>query len=152
MELETAARKHLLDKVTITTLVGQRVWKFRPQEPLEGTGHAGIVVVRRGQWTKPTHNSQEYPMLVVECYADHSRAADGEALKDDAEERCYQVGREVDRVLHQVDREHRHWPEGDTDGLYVIGSFRGSEPSDPADKFGVKCVRLTFDVQVFHSG
>lgn len=151
MELETAARKHLLDFDSIRVLVKDRVWKYRPEEALEGTGQAAIVVRRSGNWTKPGRNSQEYPILVVECYADASRNPNAEMMQDDAEARCYQLAREVDRVLHQLGGQHRHWPEDDPDeGLYVIGCFRGSEATEPADKHGVKVVRMTFDVQVFH--
>lgn len=150
MELETAARKRLLQSSAVKNLVSQSVFKFKLEEPVEGTGRAALVVNRRGGWTTPTHNSQEYPVLVVECYADASTSPEGNRDVDDAATRAVQLSREVDRWLHQVDREHRYWPDDDPEGLYVIGCFRGSEPSEPADKHGVKVVRNVYHMQVFH--
>jgi len=150
MEIETAARKQLLGKSSVTNLVGGRVWKFKLEEPLEGTGNCAVVVRRGGGWVKPGKNSQEYPILVVECFADHSRDSAGNPVKDDRDERVMQLVREVDRVLHQVDREHRYWPEGDESGLYVIGCFRSAEPEGPVEKHGVAAARVVYDVQVFH--
>ena len=150
MEIETAARKHLLNQGNVTNLVSKRVWKFGEHEPLENTGLAALVLRRNTGWTKPGRGSQEYPMLVIECLSDWSRTPEGQVIKDDAADRAYAVYREVDRILHQVDREVRYWPEGDKDGLLVLGCFRGSEPTEPVDKWGVKVVRVTYDVQVVH--
>lgn len=151
MEIVAAARLHLMNQGPVKNVVAKRIWKYEPEESLEGTGQAALVLNVRGGWAKPGRNSQEYPMLVVECAADHARNAKGEVIEDNAVERCYQLAREVDRVLHQVDREVRHWPETE-EGLLVLGSFRGSEPTEPTDKWGVKVVRLTYDVQVIHGG
>ena len=153
MEMVTAARKQLLLKPSVTTLVGQRIWKWGEEGSLEGTGHAAIVLRNGGQWSKPGKNSQEYPILTVECCADMSRDADGEPSKDDAEDRAMAVFREVDRHLHQVSRYHRFWPEtavNHSEGLYVAGCFRGSEPTAPTTKYGVKVIRVTYDLNVFH--
>lgn len=155
MELVTAARKQLLSKPGVTTLVSARVWKWGQEIALEGTGQAGIVLRNGGQWTKPGKNSQEYPILVVECCSDYSRDASGDQSKDDREDRAMAVYREVDRVFHQVGRYHRFWPDTATeasDGLYVAGSFRGSEPTDPNEKYGVAVIRVTYDVSCFHAG
>jgi len=152
MELETAARKHPLDQTRVQNLVSGRVYKFELEEPVEGTGKASIVLYRKEAWAKPGKNSQEYPILVVDCYADHSRDPDGGQTKDDRNDRAFQLYREVDRVLHQKDRFSRQWPVGDEDGLLVLGCFRGSEPNDVALKHGVAMVRVTYDVQVVHSG
>lgn len=150
MELVTAARRHLASQDQVKILFGDWIWKWKLEDKVEGTGRMAIVLRNGGQWSKPTHNSQEYPILVVEVYADHSRMPDGTYPIANGEDRCMQGVREVDRVLHQVDREHRHWPEGDTDGLYVIGCFRGSEPETPVIRHGVPVVRVTYDVQVIH--
>lgn len=151
MELETAARKRALQSDAIKNLVVDRVFKFQLEQPLEGTGKLAIVCNRRGNWTSPTKGSQEYPILVWECYADWSRDSEGNASKDDAADRAMQLYREVDRFFHQVDREHRYWPDDDPEGgLYIIGCFRGSEPVGPADKYGVKVVRGVYHVQTFH--
>jgi len=156
MELETAARKHLLNQVKITNQTGKgatgRIWKFHLEEGLEGTGQAAIVLNSSKQWAKPGMNSQEYPILVVECYADHSRDDDADQTKDDAMDRAKQLYREVDRVLHQTDRLTRHWPENDDDGLLILGCFRGTEPDEPVQKHGVQMVRGTYDVQIIHEG
>lgn len=149
MEVVAAARLHLLEQGSIKNLVQKRVWKFEPENSLEGTGQAALILNVRGGWSKPGMNSQEYPMLVVECASDHSRNAEKQVIEENASERCYQIAREVDQILHQVDREVRRWPNR-SDGLLVLGSFRGSEPTEPADKWGVKVVRLTYDLQVIH--
>lgn len=160
MELETAARKHLLSKGTVTNLVGPNVHKFELRlldddgqlTALEGTGKAAIVLQRGVSWTKPHRNTGEFPILVVLIMADHSRQPDGRPIKLDAEERCGAIFREVDRVLHQKDGEHRRWPEGDKDGLYVEGCFRSSDPAGPEIQNGVAVMRATYDVKNHHSG
>ncbi len=151
MEIETAVRKHLLNFPSVTNLVQKRVYKFELQEELEGTGRGALVVRRSGQWASPGRNSQEYPLLVVDCYSDNSRPDEqGLELLHDRDERAMQLYREVDRILHQVSGVQRHWPEQDPNGLYVIGCFRGSEPTSPAEYHGVSRVRVSYDVQVFH--
>jgi len=152
VEIETAARLRLLQMPNVTNLVGNRIWKWEPEEALEGTGHGAIILRRSGQWTKPGPNSQEYPLLVIEAASDYSRGPDGQAVANDAETRVYAILREVDRALHQKDREVRRWPTDREDGLLVLGCFRGSEPTEPVDKWGVKVARVTYDVQCVHSG
>jgi hypothetical protein len=150
MELVTAARKQLLRDTGIKNLVVDRVWKWRLEESLEGTGQTAIVLRNGGNWSKPGKNSQEYPILTVECYADHSRTPDGSYPVLDREDRVMQLIRAVDRIFHQVDREVRYWPEGDESGLLVLGSFRGTEPTDVVERHGVAVSRITYDVQVVH--
>jgi len=156
MELETATRKHLLQQKGVTNLTGRgadaRVYKFILEEPLEGTGKVALVVFRSGAWSAPIRRSQEYPLLVVDCYADNSRDEDENKVIDDRNDRAYQLYREVDRVLHQVNHFARRWPTDDEDGLMVIGCHRGSEPTPPVENAGVAMVRVTYDVIVVHDG
>ena len=160
MELETAARKHLLAQSTIKNLFQHRIYKFEARNldddgqlrRLEGTGDMQIVLERGIGWTKPHRNTGEFPILIVWIMADHSRDPDGRAVKLDAEDRALAGFREVDKVLHQKDGEHRRWPEGASDGLYVEGCFRGSDPAGPKIEGGVAVVRATYDVKCFHAG
>jgi hypothetical protein len=158
VEVETALRFHLMNQPAIRGVVGKNVWKFRVRlrdddgkpRGLAGTGLAGIVIRRQGSWTKPHRNTGEFPLMVVDCMADDPRDPLGDPLSDSMDERALQVYREVDRVLHQVDGEHRYWPEGKADALYVEGCYRGSDPTAPTLIDGVAVVRATYDVKCFH--
>jgi hypothetical protein len=159
VELETACRRHLLNQNPVKNLVVRNVWKWFVQRVdddgqltgLEGTGEAGIVIRRVAGWTKPIFKSSEFPILVIDCLSDDSRFPDGRTQKYDAADRAMAVWREVDRVLHQGDGEHRYWPENDPDnGLYVEGCIRGSDPAGPVLRDGIQLVRCTYDVKVFH--
>ena len=149
MEIEAAARRYLLSKYAITNLVERRVYKFTLPTALEGTGDTAIVVRRRGGWAAPGWGSQEYPLLVIDCFADHSRPVkDLPPSIDDREERAMQLYREVDRVLHLPEGVTMWWP--DENGLRILGCRRGSEPLDPVEVDGVAMVRVTYDVKTFH--
>lgn len=160
MELETAARRHALKQAGIKKLVGPNIFKHQIRllddagalRRLEGTGQEALVFERGVGWTKPHRNTGEFPILIVWCMADNSRDPDGRPVKLDAEDRSLALFREVDRVFHQKDGEHRTWPEGASDGLYVEGCFRGSDPAGPRWEDGVAVVRATYDVKCFHAG
>ena len=159
MELETAVRRHLLDQNPITNLVQKRIWKFKMRlfdetgapKALEGSGLAAIVVKRRSGWAVPlTDKTSEFPLLVVECWADNSREDDGTITALDSEDRAAQLFREVDRILHLADQEHDEWPNGREDALYIEGCHRAREPDGPLVIDGVSVMRVAFNVKTFH--
>ena len=159
MEVETAVRRHLLDQGAITNLVQRRVWKFvlrlfdddGAPKALEGSGLAAIVLKRRRGWTSPDmQKTSEFPLLVVECWADNSREEDGTVIKLDAEDRAAQLYREVDRILHLADGSHNQWPEGRSDALYIEGCHRAAEPDGPLHIDGAAVMRATYNVKTFH--
>lgn len=150
MEIETAFRKWLLTLPSLTSLVGDRIWKFDEEHELEGTGHVAIVLRRNGQWAGPQHSSVEFPLLVVDVHADNTRSAGGPETQHDKEERAYGVHRAIDRVMHWKDLEPRWLP--DTAGLYVLGCQRGSLPGPVTEKDGIAIVRASYNVVCVHSG
>lgn len=151
MEIETAVRLRALESPGITNLTGRhRVYKFQLPIVLEGTGHCAVVFRRNTGWASPGPGGAETPIVVADCYADHSRNEQGEQIKDDREERAMQLFREVDRWFHQKAGGDMYWPSGDTSGLRVFGCFRGSEPAGPIEREGVAMVRVTYDVLTAH--
>jgi hypothetical protein len=159
MELVTAARRHALKQDSIKNLVLDRVFKHKLRlfnddgEPmaLEGTGWTALVFKSASGWAAAERTkTSEYPILVVECWADHSRQPDdSHALKLDQADRAQQLWREVDRVFHVASGEHQRWPDS-PGGLYIEGSTRSREPDGPLEIDGVAVVRGTYNIKTFH--
>lgn len=128
MELETAARRHLLRIPSVTGYVGRRVFKNTLVESPAGTAGYAIVVRRAVGWTTPdTVKTLEYPRLIVECWADPDREPTGETAVENAIDKAYALYRAVDRVLHG--RRDEWWGAGGTDpGLRVISCVRAGDP------------------------
>lgn len=125
MELTTAARRYLLSQAAVTGYVQTRVWKDRLEDVLDRTGQRAIVVKDAGAWSVPQRrNTQEYPILRIEFWADHTRHDDGTIDVEDGMTSARALYRAVDPLLHGV-RDVR-W--GGDDGLFVIGCSRYSEP------------------------
>lgn len=125
MELTTAARRYLLAQAAVTGYVQTRVWKDRLEDVLDRTSQRAIVVKDAGAWSVPQRrNTQEYPLLRIEFWADHTRHDDGTIDIEDGMTSARALYRVVDPLLHGV-RDVR-W--GGPDGLFVIGCSRYSEP------------------------
>lgn len=135
MELEAAARAHFLSIPAVAGYVGTKVWKHRLEHPIDGTGGRAIVVKRDGGWALPeSRNTQEYPLLRVEFWADHTRGANGEILTYDGMTAAQAVYRALDPVIHGV-RDQWWGATQDRSGMLVIGCQRYGEPypSDGSD-------------------
>lgn len=129
MELETAVRRHLLADATVASLTSKQVWKYRLEERLDGTGKAAVVVRRDGGWSQPNElRPNEFPLLVVDCYADVSRDEYRNALMLDAEDRASALYRAVDRALLAPGRGQWWGGYGSDRGLMVNSVQRWGEP------------------------
>lgn len=154
MELEAGARAFLLSQPVVTGYVVDKVWKHKLEDVLDGTGGRAIVLKRAGGWTSPQQrNTQEYPKLRVELWADQERNADGTVKEQNGLTSALAMFRAVDPLLHGV-RDVR-WGE-----LFVIGCSRWSEPlpgtshdtSDVAGENGSEAsmVFVDYAVQLIH--
>lgn len=162
MEVEAGVRRHLLNQDAVRGLVGGRVFKHRLEESVDQKGLCAIVVKRNGGWATPDPiQTQEYPLLVVEFWADHSRNADGTFDRRDAEDRAWGMYRAVDPLLH-ARRGDRWGIFGSNPGLIVVSSARWSEPlliteddqhrtSGAAIMGDSVMVRAQYAMQVIHS-
>lgn len=125
MEIEAATRRMLLADPTVNGYVAGKVFKFRLQE--QPTGGRALVVRRIGGWTAPGQGSQEYPLVEVQCWADHTRDAEGLMVTADAEENAWALYRAVNPLMHDV--RNAWWGAmGSNPGLLIIGSYRSGEP------------------------
>lgn len=127
MELETAVRKLLLASDAVTGYVGTKVHKFRLDGVLDGTGGRAVVVRRVGGWARPQQvNTGEYPLLEVQCWADHDRDETGGIAEATAEEKAWALWRVVDPLLHGCTG--AVWgEEDDRAGLEVLTCSRWAE-------------------------
>lgn len=122
MEIETAARKVLLADATVAGYVGPKVRKFTLLDALDRTAGRAIVLKRDGQWRRRDwQRSAEYPILRVECWADHDRDGVGDMTEANAEEKALALWRAVDSRLHS--REMEQWDE-----LWIASCSLWSEP------------------------
>jgi hypothetical protein len=128
VELEVAGKRYLESQLTVRGMVGDKVYKRKLEEHVDQTGKRALVVRRDGGWTGPDRvQSSEFPILVVDCWADVSRSPDGLKLGDDAEDNAWALYRVVDPLLHRV--KNAWWGAGGTrEGLRVIEVTRWQEP------------------------
>ena len=161
MELTTAVRRYLLAQSAVTGYVQTRVWKDRLEDVLDRTGQRAIVVKDAGSWSVPqARNTQEYPLLRIEFWADHTRDDDDTIAVEDGMSSARALFRVVDPLLHGV-RDVR-W--GGDDGLFVIGCQRYSEPlpmtgselatgrpqPTDADAYEAQAIAVLYAVQTIH--
>ena len=164
MELIPAARRHLNDMEVVAGFVQDRVWKDRLEDLLDGTGQRAIVVKRGGGWAMPQpRNTQEYPLLQIQFWADHQRNDDQTIRVEDGLSSAMAMYRAVDPLLHGV-RDQWWGATSSTTGMWVIGCQRYSEPMPLAenalaigrpvptdsDSFEAQCVVVNYAVQTVH--
>ena len=102
--------------------MGGKVWKYRLEDPVDGSGGRAIVVKRVGGWAGPNAvNTQEFPKIRLELWSDHSRDLDGDVAAYDGLTSAFAMFRAVDPLLHGV-RDVR-WG-----AVFVVGCSRWSEP------------------------
>lgn len=128
MEVEAAARREFLSSDTVKGYTGERVFRHRLEEVVDGTGKHAIVVARNNGWATPDPvKTAEYPILGVKCYADSTRNATGEVTKEDAADKAFALARVVTRLLHA--RRGRWWGAvGSNPGLMVVTCQKWKEP------------------------
>lgn len=130
MEVEPAYRRHLLDIPDVRGIVGPAgVHKGKLYEKVDGTGGRAIVVrADVGGWAVPNQiNTQEFPILVFDFWADATRDDHGNKAADDAADNARAVYRVVDKRIHG---KRGLWVGGfgQHPGLYVVTSDRFQEP------------------------
>lgn len=164
MELIPAARRHLMQMAVVTGFVQDRVWKDRLEDLLDRTGQRAIVVKRGGGWAMAQpRNTQEYPLLQMEFWADHQRHEDGTIANEDGLTSAMAMYRAVDPLLHGV--RDQWWGTTDSSpGLWVIGCQRYGEPiplsenalatgrpvPTDSDSFEAQCIVVNYAVQTVH--
>jgi hypothetical protein len=128
MEIETAARRMLLGQSAVTGYVGQKVFKFSLLEHVEGTGGRAVVVRRNSGWVQPGRvRTSEYPLLVLDCWADCDRDSVGAKAEDNAIDKAYAVYRVIDPLIHAV--RSVWWGAGGSHrGMLIVNGFRWAEP------------------------
>lgn len=122
MELEPAVRRKLLADPTITGYVGDRVYLYRLEDRVDPLGLRAIVLAAGPWWAEAdryTGAGAEFPTLLVGCWADCTRNADGEITHLDRVQNAKAVARAVHRVLHNPPRGQVWGEVGSNPGLLV---------------------------------
>lgn len=133
MELTGATRRLLLEQPAVTGYVQDRVHKHLLRDHVDGTGQRAVVVRMAGGWDKPDHTqTSQYPLLAVDCWADHSRDDNGDATALDNLDNAWALYRVVDDVLHQARNQLWGASPSDPEGAYVVSCIRNQEPYDQA--------------------
>lgn len=129
MEVESAARRELLQDSTVNGYVAGKVFKYRLEEQIDGTSGRALVVSRNNGWATPdTVKSAEYPILAIKCYADPTRDSAGLITSMDATDKAFALWRVVDRLFH-AKRGQRWGAFGSDPGMMVVTSRRWREPA-----------------------
>lgn len=134
MDLTLFARRELAATPAVTTMVGSSpewliwIWRWKPRVEMEGTGKRSIVISRPRPWSVPSRfHTTSFDLVVVDCYADPTRDAQGRPTKEDGEERALLLCDEVRKVMHRVDHGGFEW--GDSNGkIRVVSSVAGQDP------------------------
>lgn len=134
MEIDTAVRRMLLANQSVTGYVGQKIYKHELMEAVDGTGGRALVIRKNGGWGDvQTVNTDEYPHLVIDCWADASRDPDGMIVASDAIDNAYALYRVVDSVMGRV--RDVVWGAGGTSrGVMVMSCGKTGEPMHETSK------------------
>lgn len=128
MELITAARRWLLTLDDVRGYVDSRVYKYRLEEHVDGTGLRAIVLRYGSGWAaRDPINTAEFPTLLVDFWADASRDPDGNMIIDDAISNALAMNRALKPHIHGLRDEW--WGAGGTSpGLRIISAHSWGEP------------------------
>lgn len=128
MELVPAARRHLQADLTLRGYVSDRVHAWRLHDRVDPYGRRALVVRTAGGWSQPELRSKaEFPLLYIDCWADHTRNPGGDKQAEDNVTNGWAVYRAVDHLLQGV-REQRWGPIGTNPGLTIVSCERWTEP------------------------
>lgn len=115
---------------TVNGYVAAKVFKHALLVSPAGTGGCAIVVRRVGGWTQPDPvTSQEYPRLLIECYADPDRNTDGTKKVENGTDKAWALWRAVDAAIAAGRRDQWWGAGGDDSGLRIITCVRTGEPT-----------------------
>lgn len=134
MEIDTAVRRMLLTRPEITGYVGVKVFKNELLEQVDGTGSRAVVVRRNGGWAdSQTVHTDEFPHLVIDCWADCDRNPDGSVAVQNSIDKAYAVYRVVDKIMARV--VDVIWGAGGTaPGVRVLACGKVGEPIHETSK------------------
>jgi hypothetical protein len=134
MEIDTAVRRMLLLQPSVIGYTGQKVFKNELLEMVDQTGGRAVVVRKNGGTADPqTVNTDEYPVLTVECWADCDRNPDGSVSVQNAIDKAYAVYRVVDAVMNRA-RDVWWGAGGSAVGVRVLSCGKASEPMHETSK------------------
>jgi hypothetical protein len=124
----------LLSQPAVTGYVGQKVFKNELLEHVDGTGGRALVVRKNGGWGEVmTVNTDEYPHLVIDCWADASRDPDGMVVVQNSIDNAYALYRVVDSIMGRV--RDVWWGAGGSDrGVRVLSCGKTGEPMHETSK------------------
>lgn len=156
VDLAVACQRRLVSEPAIRTVLGplrsdssinpiEQCWLFTrnlavavdgQQSIVEGTGSVAAVITVDGSWSRANdYNTQKFPMLQLDIYADASRDIDGAITKLDAYPWAYNAWLAFDAVLHWTTGDIQWWGStldsgGSDPGVRVTGSSRATDPHD----------------------
>lgn len=119
------------------------------QVGMENSQRCAIVINYGGGWFPPLEgNTNRFPMVVVDIWADPTRGIDNSVTVDDAKSKCFKIFDEVFKVLHLVNRDT---PSGGAiffDQTRIISSELLGEPdlTKVDDGNGAKMLRCRFGI------
>jgi hypothetical protein len=157
VEVDTACRRMLKAAPAVRSFTSM-VYRTRLEEKVDGTGKRAVVVQRNNGWTQPQdRTTQEYPLLMIKIWADHSRDESGAYAKADNVDNAYAVYRVIDPLMHG----QRGAVWGGENGLTIVTCTRWAEPyvitqedthGMPKDEIGdCAIVVVQYALQVVHS-
>jgi hypothetical protein len=129
VEVVPATRRQLLSVDAVRGYVGgDGVFKNELFEHVDGRGTRKVVVRHDGGWRLPDSiQTVRFPLVAVDCWADCSRADDGEIMQRDAVDNAWAVWNAVDPAMNH--RRNEFWGAiGVNQGLYVMQSWLWGEP------------------------
>ncbi len=134
MEIDTAVRRMLLTRPEVTGYVGQKVFKNELLEAVDRTASRAVVVRKNGGFADVRSvNTDEYPALQVECWADCDRNPDGSVSVQNSIDKAYALARTVLSVMNRA--RDVWWGAGGTDpGVRVLWCAKVAEPVHDTSK------------------
>lgn len=92
------------------TLADPWVWQEYEYADVRGKGVASVLLVDAGVWsTMNTHNTQEFPVLGIEIYADTPRTSELAPARRTAQDLARDVFTPIRRVFHRPDPGNVLW-------------------------------------------
>jgi hypothetical protein len=164
-QLSLGIRNLLSQDTALRSLLGRSVswdtWIFSDDPvgvKVEGTQKCLIVVTENGTWSPPnSYNTQRFPRVFVDIWADPTRNSNGSVKISDAKDKIEVIVKRVNSHLHTVDQARPNgmpliWGTAeqiaDKTGVVVNGSQQldGPDYSPIRDSAGSFMGRLTYGV------
>jgi hypothetical protein len=129
------------------------IWDSSLQGRIENTQQCAIVVSYAGGWLAPLDDSSaSFPAVVVDIWADPTRAEDNSVRVNDAKTKCFTIHAAVKRALHL----NQHRARNDASAIYfgntrVTTSELLAEPDlqPVSDSNGAHMLRARYGISTF---